>query len=65
MCTAASVLNNSLTGPALWTVRIALAAWLMNVENPFGLAAALTVLTVQFPIQRAVLAWDRRSRSAA
>jgi hypothetical protein len=37
----------------------------MNVENPFGLAAALAVLTVQFPIQRAVLAWDRRSRSAA
>jgi hypothetical protein len=64
-CTAAAVLNNSLTAPALWTLRIALAAWLMNVENPFGLAAALAVLTVQVPIQRAVLAWDRRSRSAS
>ena len=59
------MLNNSLTAPALWTIRIALAAWLMNVEHPFGLAAALMVLTVQFPIQRAVLAWDRRSRSRA
>jgi hypothetical protein len=43
-------------------LRIALVAWLMNVENPFGLAGAMLVLTVQFPIQRAVLAWDRRSR---
>ena len=59
------MLNNSLTGPALWTLRIALVAWLMNVENPFGLAGAMLVLTVQFPIQRAVLAWDRRSRAAA
>ncbi len=59
------MLNNSLTGPALWTLRFALVAWLMNVENPVGLAAAVLVLTVQFPIQRAVLAWDRRGRSAA
>ncbi len=40
-------------------------AWLMNVENPLGLAGAVLVLTVQFPIQRAVLAWDRRSRGSS
>ena len=57
------MLNNSLTGPALWTLRIALVAWLMNVEDPLRLAAALAVLTAQFPIQRAVLAWDRRGRA--
>jgi len=43
----------------LWTLRIALVAWLMSVENPFGLAGAMLVLTVQFPIQRAVLAWGQ------
>ena len=58
------MLNNSLTGPALWTLRIALVAWLMSVEDPPRLAAALAVLTVQVPIQRAVLAWDRKSSAA-
>ena len=39
-------------------------ALLMNVEDPFRLAAAFVVFATQFPIQRAILAWDAQSRLA-
>ncbi|MFL5297626.1 MAG: hypothetical protein ACJ798_14690 [Phenylobacterium sp.] len=34
----------------------------MSVEDPYRLAAAALVFSVQIPIQRAILAWDAQSR---
>ena len=61
-CSLWGVLNNALTSLSLWTPRIVLAALLMTVEDPYRLAAATLVFTVQIPIQRAILAWDAQSR---
>lgn len=50
---------------ALWALRAALVGLLFTASDPLTMAAAVLVLLVQPPFQRAVLAWDRRSRDAA
>ena len=59
------VLKNPLTGLGHWPACLALAALLAQVENPYRTAACLAVFAAQFPIQRAVLAWDASSRRVA
>ena len=49
---------------ALWSLRAILVALLFTASDPLTMAAAVIVLSVQAPFQRAVLAWDRRSRYA-
>ena len=49
---------------AAWLLRAALVGLLFSASEPLTMAAAVTVLTLQLPFQRAVLAWDRRRRFA-
>ena len=49
---------------ALWSLRAILVALLFTASDPLTMAAAVIVLSVQAPFQRAVLAWDRQSRHA-
>ena len=56
---------DSLTRLGPWVARFALAAWLLQVEDPLWTAACLAVFAAQFPIQRAILAWDIRGRAPA
>lgn len=51
-------------GLTIWTLRAALVALLFTASDPLRMAAAVLVLSVQLPFQRAVLAWDRRERLA-
>jgi hypothetical protein len=37
--------------------RIALVAWLAQVEDPFRLAGAVLVLSLQVPLQRSLWSW--------
>jgi len=56
----------TLSAPILWTLRLALVALLFSASDPLRMAAAVMLLSVQLPVQRAVLAWDhRQSRAAA
>jgi hypothetical protein len=48
-----------------WAARIAAVALLAQVENPYWTAACLAVFAAQLPIQRAILAWDRRQPALA
>ena len=59
------VLNSVLTSLGPWPARLALAALLIEVEDPYRAAACLAVFATQFPIQRAILAWDTASRRPA
>jgi hypothetical protein len=56
------VLNKVLTAIGPWPARLALAALLIEVEDPYRAAACLAVLATQIPIQRAILAWDAAHR---
>lgn len=49
---------------ALWSLRAALVVLLFTASDPLTMAAAVLVLFLQPPFQRAVLAWDRRQRLA-
>jgi hypothetical protein len=46
--------------PAAFAAAVLLLA---QVENPYWTAACLAVFAAQLPIQRAILAWDARSRA--
>ena len=49
---------------AVWTPRLLAVALMMNVEDPFRLAAAFVLFAVQFPVQRAILEWEAQARLA-
>lgn len=55
-CAHAEVLNRTLKTVGTWSLRAAFVVWLLNVEDPVRLAAAVLVLTAQIPLQRQVLA---------
>jgi hypothetical protein len=38
---------------------LALVALLFSASDPLRMAGAVMLLSIQFPVQRAVLAWDR------
>jgi hypothetical protein len=58
------VLNSVLTSLGPWIARLAVVAVLAQVENPYWTAACLAVFAAQIPIQRAILARDKRLQPA-
>jgi hypothetical protein len=58
------MLDGNLNAGAVWTLRLALAAAMLAVDNPFRLAAAGLILSLQVPVQSGIAAWAGRRRAA-
>lgn len=46
-----------LTTALVWALRLAIAGCMIAVENPFRLAAAALLLSLQIPVQARLAAW--------
>jgi hypothetical protein len=58
------VLEAEISPAALWALRLALAMAMLAVDNPFRLAAAALVLSLQIPVQAGIALWARKQARA-